>query len=182
MKSQNTFKFILLTLVLSTLSTSCGLIEKFRNPEKPTDSKSSETTSTDAKTNSDTDDLFSKTMNDSKDQTKEVASDAPSNINAENQAAEADLKSLENDFSAPAKGPESKQVKVEESLPEIKSESAPAITESTDSNAGKVMNYKVKKGETLMQIAFKIYGDLSKWKELKQMNQAKFSKNDFGVV
>jgi LysM repeat protein len=39
------------------------------------------------------------------------------------------------------------------------------------------MNYKVQKGETLMQIAFKLYGDIGKWKELKELNQTKFAKN-----
>ena len=175
MKGQNKLKLIFLTLIISTLGTSCGLIEKFRNPEKPTDSKTE--TASDAKPASESDDLFAKTMNESKSETNQTASDAPANITADNQAAEKDLKSLEDDFAAPKKEAETKHVKVEETLPEIKDEVPPAMSSTTNENAGKVMTYIVKKGETLMQSAFKIYGDLSKWKHLKQMNQAKFSKN-----
>jgi nucleoid-associated protein YgaU len=35
---------------------------------------------------------------------------------------------------------------------------------------GEVAQYKVKKGETLMLIAFNLYGDYSKWKDLRNMN------------
>lgn len=42
---------------------------------------------------------------------------------------------------------------------------------------GEIKIYKVKNGETLMQIAFKIYGDISKWKDLKKLNQEKVSRN-----
>ncbi len=44
-------------------------------------------------------------------------------------------------------------------------------------DTGVIKIYKVKKGETLMQIAFKIYGDISKWKDLKKLNQEKVSRN-----
>jgi hypothetical protein len=36
--------------------------------------------------------------------------------------------------------------------------------------------YRVKQGETLMEIAFKLYGDISKWKELKKLNPEKTSR------
>lgn len=36
--------------------------------------------------------------------------------------------------------------------------------------AGGIGEYKVEKGETLMMIAFKIWGDYSKWRELAKMN------------
>ena len=39
MKRQNTLKIVFLSLLISTCSTSCGLIEKFKNPEQATDSK-----------------------------------------------------------------------------------------------------------------------------------------------
>jgi LysM repeat protein len=42
---------------------------------------------------------------------------------------------------------------------------------------GDVKIYKVNKGETLMQIAFKIYGDVSKWKDLKKLNEGKISQD-----
>jgi nucleoid-associated protein YgaU len=47
-----------------------------------------------------------------------------------------------------------------------------------DSKSGSVQTYKVQKGETLMQIAFKIYGDVSRWKDLKQMNNNKITANN----
>lgn len=180
MKRQNVLKSLFLLFILSSLSTSCGLIEKFKTPEQPTDSKSSETAVAETKTESGTDDLFSKTMNDTKEEPLHTATDAPTNVTTESPAVKDDLKSLEDEFSGtPAKVAEAdtKQVKVEESLPEIKAEAPPAISENANSDAGKVMSYKVQKGETLMQIAFKIYGDVSKWKDIKQMNDSKLSKN-----
>jgi nucleoid-associated protein YgaU len=174
LKRQNVLKTIFFALLISTFSSSCGLIEKFKTPEQPTDSKSSEKTTADAGS----DDLFSKTMNDTKEEPLNAGSDAPSNITSENPVVKDDLKSLEDEFSGKApKEAESKQVKVEESLPEIKSELPETVADNANSDAGKVMSYKVLKGETLMQIAFKIYGDVSKWKDIKQMNGAKFSKN-----
>ncbi len=182
MSRQNNLKFLFLTLVLASFATSCGLVEKWKTPEQPTDSK---TANADSSKPSETDDLFSKTMNDTKQETAlNARTDAPSNINNE-AAAKDDLKSLEDEFAGStsattakevAAAPESKQVKTEEALPEIKEEIAPAI-EASNSNAGKMMTYKVSKGETLMQIAFKIYGDIGKWKSLKEMNRTTFSKN-----
>jgi nucleoid-associated protein YgaU len=184
---QNIFKVLFLSLVLS----SCGLIEKWKTPEQPTDSKAAATSSNDGA--KEADDLFAKSMNENKEAPLEAKSDAPSNITTnESPEVKDDLKSLEDEFSgntsattakevaqAPAQAPvpETKEVKVEEALPEIKQETAPAISENMNADAGKVMTYKVQKGETLMQIAFKIYGDIGKWKELKQMNGSKLSKN-----
>lgn len=37
---------------------------------------------------------------------------------------------------------------------------------------GELRNYTVQKNETLMLIAFKIYGDYSRWREIAQMNSA----------
>ncbi|MBC7539118.1 MAG: LysM peptidoglycan-binding domain-containing protein [Bacteriovorax sp.] len=182
MKRQNVLKSLFLSLILSSLSTSCGLIEKFKTPEQPTDSKSSDTAEASKHPDSGTDDLFSKTMNDAKDEPLKASTDAPTNITTtENPVIKDDLKSLEDEFSGTTPkavaDTESKQVKVEESLPEIKSELPETVTENANNDAGKVMSYKVHKGETLMQIAFKIYGDVSKWKDLKQMNGPKLSKN-----
>lgn len=39
--------------------------------------------------------------------------------------------------------------------------------------SGSTGNYKVKKSETLMLIAFKLYGDYSRWRELKHLNRHK---------
>lgn len=43
--------------------------------------------------------------------------------------------------------------------------SAPSVQTS-----GEISTYKVQKNETLMLIAFKLYGDYAKWKELAQLN------------
>lgn len=184
MKRHNVLKSVVLSIIISSLSSSCGLIEKFKTPEQPTDSKSGDAVAD--RQDSGADDLFSKTMNETKDEPLNASADAPSNIATESPAVTDDIKSLEEEFSGtPSKSTpaqiaaeeELKQVKVEESLPEIKSEPIQSLTESTNSNAGKIMTYKVRKGETLMQIAFKIYGDISKWKEIKQLNGTKISRN-----
>ena len=62
---------------------------------------------------------------------------------------------------------------IEEQAPEIKVQ--PLKVEDPKKNA--VQIYKVQKGETLMQIAFKLYGDISRWKELKKMNGDKLAAN-----
>lgn len=57
----------------------------------------------------------------------------------------------------------------------------PQITSSemeVDNSPRKIKIYKVKKGETLMQIAFKLYGDISKWQDLKKLNREKVSRNE----
>lgn len=179
MKNKSILKILFLSLVLS----SCGLIERFKTPEQPTDSKDATevaaTPSADA-----TDDLFSKTMEESSEVS--TASDNPSNLDSS--STDSDLKSLEAEFSSTAPNetvvkessieltPDRSQeapVVVEEALPEIKEEvETPAYSE-----AGSVKSYRVQKGETLMQIAFKIYGDISKWKEIKNMNSGVISNN-----
>ena len=186
MKNITVVKVIFLSLVLS----SCGLIEKFKTPDEPTDSKEAEmdvgtpdqiaTTEPDA-----TDDLFSKTMEETSDAS--VGTDAPMS----NTAMDEELKSLENDFAtatAPVPPPAETQIAVtptqtnstvkqeapvlvEEALPEIKTEVEPA----TYSASNEVKTYKVQRGETLMQIAFKLYGDISKWKDIRNMNSDKIS-------
>lgn len=173
MKKSTISKILFLSLVLS----SCGLIEKFKTPEQPndvvageektastadtTDDLFSQTASEAQKT--DTDDLFSNSINEN---TNTTATDAPTNVDSE-------LKSLEAEFSS--NGPResviqesepTKPVIVEETIPEIKEEVV-----QTNPDAGTIQTYKVQKGETLMQIAFKLYGDIGKWKELKSMNK-----------
>lgn len=171
---------------------SCGLIEKFKTPDQPTDSKentASNTESTELTPADSTDDLFSKTL-DETNTAENIGSDNPTNIStAEN---DAELKSLEDEFSggkAQETAPKESQIAVtptetpsirkqeapvlvEEALPEIHTEVAATYNES-----GAIKTYRVQRGETLMQIAFKLYGDISKWKEIKQMNSAKMSSN-----
>jgi nucleoid-associated protein YgaU len=46
-----------------------------------------------------------------------------------------------------------------------------AVPTSPVSSYGPMENYKVQKGDTLMMIAFKIYGDYRKWKDIKEWNK-----------
>ena len=177
MKNKTVTKILFLSLVLS----SCGLIERFKTPEQPTDSKDStaatsgdEMSASPAAGTDSTDDLFSKTMEETSTTQAASGSDAPGNI-----TTDSELKSLEDEFSSSATKPVAQQsaqeapVLVEEALPEIKTEvETPAYSE-----AGQVKSYRVQRGETLMQIAFKLYGDISKWKEIKNMNSEKLSNN-----
>lgn len=157
---------------------SCGLIERFKTPEQPTDSGTPTEVATTSNTADATDDLFSQTMNETN--TAQSGSDVPGNI-----GADPDLQSLEDEFSKA--GPSDTQIKesnidiagaeapvhVEEALPEIKTEVATAEY----GEAGAIKTYKVLNGETLMQISFKLYGDISKWKDIKDMNSEKLANN-----
>lgn len=53
--------------------------------------------------------------------------------------------------------------------PEVMTE--PMVETSSNFQAGSMMEYKVQKNETLMMIAFKLYGDYGKWKELASYNR-----------
>lgn len=44
-------------------------------------------------------------------------------------------------------------------------------------SGGATSNYKVESNETLMLIAFKLYGDYSRWRELASLNQGKLGSN-----
>lgn len=57
---------------------------------------------------------------------------------------------------------------VEESVNNLSGEASPVVTESSE--AGSEKSYTVKKNETLMMIAFKLYGDYGKWKQLANQN------------
>lgn len=56
--------------------------------------------------------------------------------------------------------------------------SGPVINDKTDMPSGAIVKktYKVHKSETLMLIAFKLYGDYSKWKELRDLNKGKLKR------
>jgi nucleoid-associated protein YgaU len=172
LNTKSTLKLLVLSLVLS----SCGLIERFKTPEQPTDSKetTSNETSSETKSSDSSDDLFSKTMEETNTTTEK--SDNPSNVAQKDDT----LKNLEDEFSSSGSSNDtllgetkSKEapVIVEDSIPEI-SESMP-----TNSDAGTTKTYQVKRGETLMQIAFKLYGDIGKWKEIKNLNSKSLSSN-----
>lgn len=68
---------------------------------------------------------------------------------------------------------EIKNSEQEEVIAETSNSATPVISETTDSPTTVISNkqYKVLKNETLMWVAFKIYGDYSKWKELKELNK-----------
>ena len=150
---------------------SCGLIERFKTPEQPTDSK--ETASSSENTSADSsDDLFSKTM----DESNSTQTDDPTKT----ASSEETIKNLEDEFSSSSSNDEllgktdktsDRPVVVEESIPEIRNE------QMESSQEGEVKNYTVKRGETLMQIAFKLYGDISKWKEIKRLNTQALASN-----
>jgi len=183
-------KFLFISLLISTFSTSCGLIDKFKTPDQVTDSKDSDTvTDTENKTEekntektkeevaieSNADDLFNKSMNET-NPTAVAGTDAPENIAIEQKPAEAVVaknESNNDELTAispkPSQIKETKPVQVQEALPEIKAEITQTSAEESN-EAGKTKVYKVKKGDTLMIIAFNLYGDISKWKELKQIN------------
>ncbi|MDD4974270.1 MAG: LysM peptidoglycan-binding domain-containing protein [Bacteriovorax sp.] len=59
------------------------------------------------------------------------------------------------------------------------------VTESSSSSPdlGKEAEYHFQKGDTLMMVAFKIYGDYRKWKDLREWNKDKIkTKMEPGVV
>jgi nucleoid-associated protein YgaU len=72
----------------------------------------------------------------------------------------------------------------------LEEESSGDINTATDAVAstpsiemsGEMANYTVKKNDTLMMIAFRIYGDYRKWKELKSLNGLSSSRIDTGMV
>lgn len=58
---------------------------------------------------------------------------------------------------------------IEENSPEVTEMDAPVVVDN--STAGSEKTYQVQKNETLMMIAFKLYGDYGKWKELANYNR-----------
>lgn len=196
MKNERQILIVFLSLILS----SCGLIDKFKTPDTPTESTA------DAKENVPSDDLFSEAaLKDSN--TTATNNDNPTNLPATESILEPnnnqdELAALQNEFTGSAPN-ETAVSEVKETAPAIK-ESAPQIepelpkvqekpmmvrdeapvinTENedakiTNAGTGEYKEYRVKKGETLMQIAFKLYGDISRWKDLRKLNGDKLSSN-----
>ncbi len=172
-------KIIFLSVVLS----SCGLIDKFSSSDdQPTDSKEDAVVAEGATTDTEIDDdLFSKTMEETGDLAQQdnpsgLASDDSDLMSLQEEIAPSELEKPETEIAlAPTKSEPVKEIPflVEEALPQIKTEVEPV----SYSEAGQIKNYKVQRGDTLMQIAFKLYGDTSKWKEIKNMNSDKISNN-----
>jgi len=168
LKNKSMLKILFLSLVLS----SCGLVDKFKTPDQTTDSSEatasneenvpteSTTAENQAAGEANVDDLFGNAMN-------ETTNNAAA-------ATDGAIKSLQDEFSAagPAETKISEKIEkvkdipviVQDTLSDIKRDNTPS------QDAGAIKNYTVKKGETLMQIAFSIYGDVSKWKEIKNLN------------
>src|SRR5690606_8465138 len=53
----------------------------------------------------------------------------------------------------------------------IEDQLTPQVAATPAVDAGTMLEYKVQKNETLMMIAFKLYGDYAKWKTLAAHNQ-----------
>lgn len=176
-------------LFLSLVLSSCGLIDKFKTTDQTTDSNEtaanmeenvpvddlaaateglSEGVSEASEVNGD--DLFSKSMEEATDQT--------------NVAADGAIKSLQDEFSSagPAETQITEKIETVKDIPVIVQESIPEIKEevqaASNDEGGGVKNYTVKKGETLMQIAFTLYGDVSRWKDIKNMNSGSMRNNN----
>lgn len=161
-------------LIFLVLLTSCGLIERFKTPTEPTSSEAqTETATVEADANEDS--FFAEAFNDAKteestSELNDLSTDAPSNIIVDNanEAATQVASDVQQDLNA-----------LEKDMPIQIKEEPKAIAQSQLSEAGtltsEINTYTVQKGETLMQIAFKLYGDLSKWKSLKELNQSNLS-------
>lgn len=161
-------------LIFLVLLTSCGLIERFKTPTESTSSEAqSETAAVEADANEDS--FFAEAFNDAKteestNELNDLSTDAPSNIIVDNanEAATQVASDVQQDLNA-----------LEKDMPIQIKEEPKAVAQSQLSEAGtltsEINTYTVQKGETLMQIAFKLYGDLSKWKSLKELNQSNLS-------
>jgi nucleoid-associated protein YgaU len=168
-------KTMLQLLFMSLILSSCGLFDKSKSNSEGTESTADASTeiasesTTELADSSKSDDLFS---SNSTEPEKTAASDAPNNITTEPEHKD-EMNQLQKDFVVEEHKNENKE--------EPKVEKVALNAASNDSQMaienGEVKEYRVQKGETLMQIAFKLYGDISKWKELKKLNGSKLSKN-----
>lgn len=163
-------------LVFLVLLTSCGLIERFKTPSEPTSSESTSTTAESTTTPSDEDAFFSEAFNEAKPEDNsnvqaEINKDSPSQISNVKDDLDQFEKELTETKTPPTEVAQENLNKDQQI--EIKEE-APVVAKSTLTEAGNLTSetasYTVKSGETLMQISFKLYGDLSKWKTLRDLN------------
>ena len=173
-------KIVFLSVVLS----SCGFTDNSSSSDQPTDSNEEVVLAESEIENGSSeleDDLFSKTMEeaggtDQQDNPTSLAADDSDLMALQEEVAPSILEVPEAEIAlAPTKSEPAQEIPfmVEETLPQIKTEVEPAAY----SESGQIKDYKVQRGETLMQIAFKLYGDTSKWKEIKNMNSDKISNN-----
>jgi nucleoid-associated protein YgaU len=176
----------LVFIVCIILLASCGMIEKFK-----TRSSDSPVSSANGKEADELQNLaFSEVIPEIKSEkaAEVVAESTPDKIadvtsDSSTQENNNELASLMNDKPAPIVENTPKNDSPVEKIKIVVAK--PAKTEKAEEvsiaaspvDTGVIKIYKVKKGETLMQIAFKIYGDISKWKDLKKLNQEKVSRN-----
>lgn len=161
----NILSLILLSLTLS----SCGLIEddnmsdasSVGSPESIVEAKVQEIK---AETVSTSDDLFKDSIG------KEVSSEPTNIVTTEPLPEVAKTDGPSNITITPEK-----PLVVEEPTPIITEEKI--VVEQEVQASTTPQTYKVQRGETLMQIAFKLYGDISRWKELRRMNGDKLASN-----
>jgi nucleoid-associated protein YgaU len=74
------------------------------------------------------------------------------------------------DTNAPPTAPDAAANVPTTSAPEV-APVAPAEVPPSATGTGQIANYAVQRGDTLMKIAFNIYGDIMKWHELYEMNK-----------
>lgn len=139
-------KTLLKITFFSLLLSSCGFLDKWKTPDTQVESTASRSTTS-------FDDSFTDDM-----ENLEVESFV------DNEAAP-----TAQSFVAQAQKP-TDEIGVIENI--NKASAMPAIHEEEMSNmmSGEMAEYHVKAGETYMQIAFKLYGDVSKWKDIKTLN------------
>jgi nucleoid-associated protein YgaU len=97
-------------------------------------------------------------------------SDADEFVENPNEAPASEPTEMAGAEGAPAEAPVVTDAPVVEESNNISSEATPVVSEV--SSGGSEQTYKVQKNETLMMIAFKLYGDYSKWKELASQNSS----------
>lgn len=139
-------KTLLKITFFSLLLSSCGFLDKWKTPDTQVESTASRSTTS-------FDDSFTDDM-----ENLEVESFV------DNEAAP-----TAQSFVAEAQKP-TDEIGVIENI--NKATAMPAIHEEEMSNmmSGETAEYHVKAGETYMQIAFKLYGNVSKWKDIKALN------------
>ncbi len=163
MKKQKIITSIFLTLVLS----SCGFLNKSDTPEE-----TSSSTTPDSMLEADA----ASTKPEVKSEVESSSDDLFAETNSKEPASAAETALAKTDGPSNITTNQDQPIQIEEVKPIITEEK---LAIETPTQASGLQKYKVQKGETLMQISFKLYGDVSRWKELKQMNSNKFSKNTF---
>lgn len=144
-------------IIVGLLLASCGLIDKFKTPVDSNSSNENIPTVSGADSPAKTSDEFD--MLSSQSDTPPAEVPTVSDVQTPDQM---------NDTPPMEAAPEF-----------VQEEKAVVKTEKlvVDEGPRKIKIYKVKKGETLMQIAFKLYGDIGRWSDLKKLNQEKVARD-----